>query len=137
MRDFTASIAPCPRAGGTRKLGGGRRRRGRHTVHTPPTVKLKGLFELLSAVAESREVVRVFDMKLAIRRGPRQLIPMTIACLTYLAHQAPFSPLEKPDHFDQPSYRASVRSTALAVCICWIHRAIRVVPSYSAGSHAW
>jgi len=83
------------------RLGGGRRRRRRrHTVHTLPTVKLKRLLELLLAVAESREIVRVFHMKLAIRRCPRQLIPMTIACLTYLAHQAPFAPLEKPDHFD-------------------------------------
>jgi hypothetical protein len=77
------------------RLGCGRRR---HPPHALPAVILKGLFELFSAVTESRDVVGALNMKLAIRRRPRQLIPTAIAGLTYLAHQPPLAPLEKPDH---------------------------------------
>lgn len=94
--DFIASIAPC------RSNGRSGRRRRRHAPHALPAVKLKGLFELLSAVTESRDVARALDMKLAIRRRPGQLIAITIMRLTYLAHQPPFAPLEKPNHRMQP-----------------------------------
>jgi len=128
MRDFTASIAPCSRAGGTRKT----RRRA-----TTAAEASHGPY------ASNRQIEASARAAFGGRREPRDLpsVPHEIG------HQALSTPAHTHDHrvldvsrtpsavrpagktrsFRPPSYRASVRSTALAVCICWIHRRLHRV----------